>query len=86
MTVFTSRINRAYLKKRSKKQMFAISFALLVVASAFVFAATQAEQDAKLISDLLWPLQCCHVVNGQALSKSSKSIHEPPLGQLAARN
>lgn len=87
MTVFTSRINKAYLKKRSKKQMLSASLVLGAIASAFVFAATQAERDSKLISEMSWPLQCCHVVGGNALnSRSSSFIFESHVGQLSARN
>lgn len=87
MTVFTSRISRSYLKKRSRKQKFSATLVLLAIAGAFVFAATQADRDDKLISGLLWPLHCCHVVGGHALSKSSfKSIYEPHVGQQPAHN
>ena len=64
MTIYTNRIRRSYLMKRNKRKILigSLLFSIIIISSGITIQSTQSS--SRLISSLLWPMSCCHVVGG----------------------
>lgn len=64
MTVYTNRVRRAYLKKRSKRETLVTTLLFLFVIACTGITIDSSKASSKIISNLIWPVSCCHVVGG----------------------